>query len=515
MFKLARSLRNSAGDGVVRVTARAFGPLRLSPSESRQVLAMLGSVARVLAVFALATLGLRSALRLNLRWDAFAYHLPFAALRGGLRIPYDMNEQVRPMFEAYPILPELMQGLLWRLTGSMNATGVVNAIAFAAFLAYAHRALGAPFWLVALVSLSAPLVVIHACSSYVDLFGNAFLAIGVCACLSVYLAPEQLKRATVFGAPAALAAAAWSKYLLVPIAGLTYGVLVCLLLRTPRVAGLSRRRVAGYSAVMALVALAPYLKNLVVFRNPFWPLRLPLVGDWFPYTNDALTGAVAERPPSVQTASQIQLFLRSVFELDQPTEYPNRLRWVLDQGGTIDGFRMGGFWGIAAMVYVPVVVLMLVVCHGKRGWGVSAAALGALGLVGMLPQSHELRYYLFIPLCGAGCVGMLFPHFKRAAPHAAMALIALVVGLFVHMVVENRAHYAIDRVDQAAAAQAWGAAAWWPKLRPGVTYCAVNMVPMGLLMTGPTLSEFRIVDRSRADDCPSGSQIIRGKVPGT
>lgn len=508
MLNSARSLgRSLTGAGV---TARALGHLRLTPNESGQVLATLGSVARLVAVLALAALAVRSASCLNLRWDTFAYHLPFAAAWVGLPIPYEMNDRMLPTFEAYPALAELVQGLLWRLTGSMNATGVVNAIAFAAFLAYAHRALGAPFWLVALVSLSAPLVVIHACSSYVDLFGNAFLAIGVCACLALYLAPEQTGRWTVFGAPAALAAAAWSKYLLVPIAGVTFALLAGLLLRRRSIAGLSRGRVAGYVALMGLVAAAPYVKNLVRFHNPFWPLRVPLVGNWFPYANDALRGAMSERPSSMQSASQLQLFVQSLFELGQPTEYPNRLRWIIDQGSTVEGFRMGGLWGIAAMVYVPVVVLMLVVCHGKRGWGVSAAVLAALGLVGLLPQSHELRYYLFIPLCGAACVGMLFPQFKRAAPHAAMALLALVLGLFVHMAIENRPHYAIVRVDQAAAARAWGAARWWPKLQRGVTYCAVDMVPVGLLLTGPTLSEFRIVDRSRAEYCPSGSQIIRG-----
>jgi hypothetical protein len=106
---------------------------------------------------------------------------------------------------------------------------------------------------------------------------------------------------------------------------------------------------------------------------------------------------------------------------------------------------------------------------------------------------------------------MLFPHFKRAAPHAAMALLALVMGSFVHMVSENAPHYAVHRVDHVAAARAWGAAEWWPKLLPGITYCAVDMVPMGLLLTGPTLSEFSIVDRSRAEDCPHGSRIIRGR----
>ena len=87
--------------------------------------------------------------------------------------------------------------------------------------------------------------------------------------------------------------------------------------------------------------------------------------------------------------------------------------------------------------------------------------------------------------------------------------LALMLGSFVHMVVENLPHYTVSRVGELEAARAWGAAEWWPKLRRGETYCAVDMLPIGMLLTGPTLSEFTIVDRSRAELCPSGSRIIQ------
>jgi len=482
---------------------------RLTASESQRVLATLGRVVALLALLALGDLAVRSALRLNLRWDTFAYHLPYAARHGGLPIPYEMSDLVLPAFDAYPILPELVQGVLWRLTGSINATGVVNYLAFAVFLTFARLALGAPLGLVALVSLTAPLVIIHAASSYIDLFGNAFVAIGLCSCLALFIAPDRVGRATLLGAPAALAAAAWSKYLLAPIAGVAFAMFAVLSLRPATIAGYSRAKVAGYQAIVGLIAALPYLKNLIVFNNPFWPLRLPLIGDWFPYTNDALRGAIRERPTLMRSSSQLEVFVRSLFEIDQPTTYPNRLRWVIDQGGTAEGFRMGGYWGVAALVYVIAVPCMLVICHGKRGWAASAAVLGALLVAAHLPQSHELRYYMFIPLTGAACVGLLFPRFEKAAPHAAMGLLAVVLGLFVHMVVENLPHYRVTRVDAVEAARAWGAAAWWPKLRTGETYCAVDMLPIGMLLTGPSLSQYTIVDRSRAELCPRGSRIIR------
>ena len=214
----------------------------------------------------------------------------------------------------------------------------------------------------------------------------------------------------------------------------------------------------------------------------------------------------------MRSTSQLELFLRSVFEIDQPTSYPNRLRWIIDQGGTVEGFRMGGFWGGAALVFAIALPCLLVVCHGKRGWAASAVVLGAFLVVAHLPQSHELRYYMFIPLTGAACMGLLFPRFEKVAPRAAMGLLALVLGLFVHMVLENLPHYRISRVGHVEAARAWGAAEWWPRLRRGETYCAVDMLPVGMLLTGPTLSEYTIVDRSRVELCPSGSRIIQSET---
>ena len=124
-------------------------------------------------------LGIRAALRLEDRWDTFHYHIPFAALRGGLGVPYTLDDRMARFYEGFPPLPHFVQGVLWRLTGSINATGVINYIAFAAMIAACHARLGKRGHLVALIALTTPLVLIHTTVSYVDLFGNAFLALGI------------------------------------------------------------------------------------------------------------------------------------------------------------------------------------------------------------------------------------------------------------------------------------------------------------------------------------------------
>lgn len=140
-------------------------------------------------------------------------------------------------------------------------------------------------------------------------------------------------------------------------------------------------------------------------------------------------------------------FVRSLLELDNPTRYPLRPRWFIDQGRTDVGFRTGGYWGIAAVVYGLGVVALLIACQRRSGLVAGAAALGTVAFVAALPQAHDLRYYMFIPLCGAATIGMLAPRFAQLAPRLASALLALVMSLFLHMVFENRSHYHIERID--------------------------------------------------------------------
>jgi hypothetical protein len=471
--------------------------------------ALLVGASALVALLALGDLAIRSAIRLDLDWDAFVYHLPFAALWGGLSISYDMNDAVRPLFDAFPPLPELVQGLLWRLTGSINATGVVNFLAFGLFLAYGHKVLRAPFWLVALISLTAPLVLIHTTVSYVDLFGNAFLAIGVASCLYLFLFPERPSRAVIVGGLAGLAAAAWSKYLLVPIVGVTFVLFIALILRSKAADRFSRRQAAAIILVFVALAAAPYAKNLAVYGNPFWPERVPVVGALFPYLQDGTSqAAVLQRPADLKDAPQFQVFVASLFETRNPTSFPDRPRWTIDQRGTRTAFRMGGFWWVGVVIYLLVTAGMLILYRRRAGVIAVVAGIGLLALVAVLPQSNELRYYMFLPLTWAATIGMLFPTFRARFPRAAMGLLVVVLALFGYMVSENQPYYRLEKVDWHDAAVQWGAAAWWPRLHLGQTYCAVDMLPIGMLMTGPTMHDYSIIDRSKVTLCPVGAMVV-------
>ncbi|MEP7040446.1 MAG: hypothetical protein ABI864_02620 [Chloroflexota bacterium] len=475
---------------------------------------LLTELCKALAIVALADLAVRSALLLDpYGYDSFFYHLPFAAARVGVPLPYDMNDTVRAQFDAFPPLPELVQGLLWRITGSVNATGVVNFIAFSAFLVYAQKVFKAPIWLVSLISLSAPLVLIHTTVDYVDLFGNAWLAIGVTSILFAYLFPERRSRAVVIGALAGLTLAAWTKYILVPVVMVAFIGLAVMMIRSSATFRFSRRQAAAVILVFAVLASAPYLKNLAVYGNPFWPLRVPFVGSLFPYTADPTVvreDHPIDRPPQLKEAPQLEVFVESLFETRNPLRYEDRPRWILDQfqWSPANAHRMGGFWGIGTAIFLVLSAGMMIAYRRREAIIASLAGVGLLIFVGVLPQSNELRYFMFIPLTWAATIGMLFKPIQTRFPRIATGILALVLVLFSYIVTENWLYYPPVPIGIPSAARIWGADEFWPLLDPDETYCAVHMYPLGFLLTGPTLSEFMIVDRSEASLCPPGTTII-------
>jgi hypothetical protein len=465
------------------------------------------AVALLATVAALGTLAVRAMVRLELRWDTFAYHIPFAAKRAGLGVPYELIDSKRDWYAGFPPLADFVQGALWRLTGSVNATGFANYLAFALFLFFCHRKLGARFWVVALVSLSAPLVVIHAATSYADLFGNALLAIGASSLVSMYLFDRFDDRSLLLWGLFGLAGAAWSKYQMVPLVAV---FLVCfLVVYGRRYAAPQYRQLFFLTLAGTLIASAPYLKNIYSYHNPFWPFRLPFGG--IPYTYDPGPDVIEQRPPPLRELSQFQLFFHSLLEIHHPTHYPNRERWIIDQGNTWLAFRMGGFWNVAVITANTAIAVLATLVNRRKGLVLLGSMAALLCLVAVLPQSHELRYYQFLPLMWAATIGMLLPDVRLRYPAVALATLCVLLAEFGYVSYLNRAHYRVTQMSYSEAARIANMPAWWAELEPGRIYCAVGFAPIGIMLTGPTMSQFTIIDRTEASLCPANSIILRQK----
>ena len=467
------------------------------------------ALALLLAAVALVVLALRAMLRLEPRWDTFAYHIPFAAQRVGLGIPYELPDYLEQRYQGFPPLPEFLQGILWRVTGSINGTGVVNYLVLVLFLYFCHRKLGGRFGIVTIVALTAPLVLIHATTSYVDLFGNAFLAIGASSLVAMYLFERFDDRALLLWGLLGFAGAAWSKYQLIPIIAV---FLICFLL----IYGLRRtqtqyRQLFLVVVIATLVAFTPYIKNLVVYHNPVWPVRVPVVGQFFPYSEDVRALAVTERPPPLRELSQFKVFFHSLLEINHPTHYANRERWVIDQGNAWTALRTGGFWNVAVITANAAIGLLAFLWDRRKGLILLGSMGALLCFVAVLPQSNELRYYQFLPLTWAATIAMLLPRIRRGHPAVALTILCLLLGEFVYVSNVNRSYYRVERIGYLEAARIWNVAAWWPTLERGKVYCAVGFAPRGILLTGPTMSEFHIVDRIDAAQCPPHVTVLQGQ----
>jgi hypothetical protein len=465
------------------------------------------ALALLLAAVALAVLALRAMLRLDPSWDGFWYHIPFAARRAGIPIPYELSNELRDWYSGFPPLPELVQGILWRVTGSVNATGMVNYLGLALFLYFCHRKLGARFSIVAIVSLTAPLVLIHAASSYVDLFSGAFLAIGTSSIVAMYLFDRFDDRSLLLWGVAGLAGAAWSKIMVVPLVAVF--LVGLLLIYGVRRAQPKYRRQFLIVVVATLVASAPYVKNMIVYHNPFWPLRMPLVGQFFPYSEEVRDRLQTERPPPLLYLSQFQLFFHSLLEADNPTSYPDRERWIIDQGSAWAAFRMGGFWNVAVITANAAIGLLALLWNRRKGLILLGSMGALLCFVALLPQSHELRYHQFLPLTWAATIAMLLQRTRRSHPGVALLVLSVLLAEFVYVSNVNRSYYRVERVGYLEVAKIWGVPEWWANLERGKVYCAVGFAPVGIMLTGPTMSEFHIVDRTDAAQCPPNATVLR------
>jgi hypothetical protein len=334
---------------------------------------------RALAIAAWALLAsiLAAALHdVSMAWDVWYYHLPFAARIAGI-VPaaeYAFEPLNEARFDGFPLLAELLQGLLWRITGRPESANLVAFSAIPLFAWLMKKRFDVPMHATLLALLAVPLVMIHASSCYVDLPANAAVAGVVMITIRAYGTDEKPDRKTLVLACVLGAVAANMKVLLHPI------VLVAL------VALAVRAREWRVVLVMPVVFFTP-LKNLVLHHNPYYPVAMELFGRTLPGPDEPY----ASSPVWLEHAPRPVRFVCSILEIRATS------RWTLDQWTPLDatGYRMGGFFGVYVFANLAFFAWRAIVDRKERQQ--RAATIGFLALtaiVSVLPQSHELRYYM-------------------------------------------------------------------------------------------------------------------------
>ncbi len=322
-------------------------------------------------------------------YDSGYYHLPFAARLVGL-LPSDVfafHAANQARFEGFPLLGELMQGLLWRFSGHAPATNLVAFASVPLFAWFLRRRFGVPASTAVLALFAVPLVQTHAASTYVDLPANAALAVVVLLAIQAWTTPGDVTRRTLALALVAGAIAANMKTLAGPLVALG---LVALGVRAWRASPAGRRHVAQAIVLLPLVFATP-VKNIARHHNPFYPIKTSVLGVALP----GIEAPYSSSPRWLASAPQPARFVCSLLEVGaRPMSDPRR--WSVDQWmpSDADGYRMGGFFG--AWVVANVVLLAWRAVKEREGPARRAAAgfLVLTAVVSVMPQSHELRYYL-------------------------------------------------------------------------------------------------------------------------
>ena len=320
-------------------------------------------------------------------WDSGYYHLPFAARLAGIvrsdAYVFDVENQAR--FQGFPLLGELLQGIFWRVTGRVQAANFVALLSIPLYAWALRKRFDVPLHVSLLSLLAIPLVMTHASSCYVDLPANLALSVVVLLAIEAWAAPRELDAKTILLAVSCAAIAANMKALLHVIVALALGAIFLRLWRRNE-----RRKAFAVAACTPIVFFTP-LKNLVLHKNPYYPLEWSLFGHAFAGTEAPYSSS----PPWLEHAPEPVRFVCSLLEIGiRPMSDPRR--WSVDQWmpQSSMGNRLGGFFG--AYVIANVLCLAWLAWRDREGVTRRIAACFAIFtcVVSVMPQAHELRYYL-------------------------------------------------------------------------------------------------------------------------
>jgi hypothetical protein len=325
-------------------------------------------------------------------YDVWYYHLPFAARIAGIvdARAYAFSAESQARFEGFPLFAEALQGLVWRLTGRPEATSLVSLAALFALPVFLRRVFAVPLHLSLLALFAIPLVHIHATAGYIDLPANA-CATMLLLCTYRAVASGDARPRWLALSAALAAATANMKFQLVPIVLVASLALVIVALRHRRPLRALQGRAAVILVALPIVFATP-IKNTIAHGNPVWPIELTIAGHAFPH----LESAYEQSPPNLASSSRPTRFLHSILELESRPISTKR-RWSIDQWAPSSDptCRMGGYFGAYVALNLAALAWITWKERRRREVVVAAALFAGVTLVASLvPQSHELRYYM-------------------------------------------------------------------------------------------------------------------------
>jgi hypothetical protein len=480
----------------MRNTRPAGGfPLDVRPRYERGVTRAAQIADRVIAAVAgalLVSVAIAAWHDVSKAWDVWYYHLPFAARINGLMdaSSYGLGRLNQARFDGFPLLGEALQGLLWRITGRPESAALVSFAALPGLAWFLRKTFAVPAHVAVLALLAIPLVQIHSTSCYVDFPANACVAILALLVFRQIVRREAPSLRVLLGGAALAIAAANMKFQLVPVVIVTSVALVATALRRdPQ----RRLRLLVIAIALPLVFATP-IKNMVRHGNPVWPVELHVLGQSLPHLEGAYASSpdwLANMPRPVRwSASVLELGLRPV---------ASHARWSLDQWTPPrePGYRMGGFFGAYVIVNVAALLLAAFVRRSRESKVALAVAAAATVVASLMPQSHELRYYMFWMLLLVSLNLVVWSR-ERPVTTGLVAAVALAIvawstgGAYLYASGDSFATLVSDHVDRAAL----------DRIAPGERICVAR--PPWTFLYAPRFHpdrQYAIQEAETPDDC--------------
>lgn len=341
---------------------------------------------------------LKAIIDIDTNYDVGWYHLPFAARIWGIvpKSSFLSENLIEYRYDGFALLANFFQGLLWKLTGRVQATNLVGYLSLIIYFWFLKIYFQVPLYLSTIGIFAIPTVLTHASSSLVDLPGNTGAAVLMMMIYWFFSQSRLPKRGELLVAFSGAAMAANTKPQLQPLVFVLYWVvgirLVWLYFRYSIPEKRKLWLTIPLAAIASILIFATPIKNVALHGNPFYPVKIEVAGIVLNHKLNPETYNEGDRP---------QKWLRSILEINTP-------EWSVDQwnqGNEKYLDRGGGFFG----AYVVFNLLLLVgltireqLHNRKLSENQSRNAITALitmALVSLIPanfpQSHELRYFMF------------------------------------------------------------------------------------------------------------------------
>ena len=358
---------------------------------------ILEKILSAIAFIVLTLIFLKAIIDIDNNYDVGWYHLPFAARIWGI-IPTESflsEDVIEYRYDGFPLLAQFFQGLLWKLTGRVQAANLVGYLSLVIYFIWLKRLFQVPLYLSVIGIFTIPAVLTHAATGFVDLPGNVGVAVVMMMIYRFFSQSRLPNKTELLSAFLGAAMAANTKPQLQPLIFVLYWVTgIRLLWLYFKYTASGKRRLwltIPLAAIASILIFATPIKNVALYGNPFYPIKIEVAGV---VLNHKLT------PETYNDGNRPQKWLRSILEINTPN-------WSADQwnqGNDQYLDRAGGFFG-AYVVFNFLLLLGLTIreqwlnrTSGEKSRHATTALITIL-LVSLIPanfsQFHELRYFMF------------------------------------------------------------------------------------------------------------------------